>query len=150
MAIYNMKPQDIAEEIYTELGSPDDLSIPQIYYWLVSNIGQLNVLIEMEYKVEGDDFVPDMNNEEKDIFKSLYYIKWAGVGITSNLGAASYDWSEISEGDSTIRRVSKNEVAKNYKQLRDAYKTQLDELVYFYKKNKIRPDSYDQFFGFIA
>ena len=40
-----IKVVDIADEIHRELGSPSDLSISAISYWLRTNIGQLNNLI---------------------------------------------------------------------------------------------------------
>lgn len=138
-----MNANEIATEIYTELGSPTDLSVSQIEFWLLANIGQVNLLIDEAILVESDEFVPELTSEQKEILKTLYYVKWATTGMQSNLGAAGYDWSELSEGDSKIRRVSRNEVAKNYKQLRDSYYEYLNTLAFFYKKNKITPGSYD-------
>lgn len=138
-----MKVVDIADEIFRDLNNPTDLSVPQIAFWLLGNIGQLNILIEMEYVVVNSEFVPELGDQEKDILKKIYFVKWANNGMTHNLGATAYDWSEISEGDSTVRRVSRNEIAKTYKQLRDTYQSELNELAYYYKKNKISPSSYD-------
>lgn len=137
-----MNIASISDEIFRELDQPTNLSVPQISFWLISNIGQLNILIEQEYVVLDNEFSPELGDQEKDIFKQLYFVKYYSSLMTSNLGAAAYDWSELSEGDSTIRRVSKNEVAKNYKQLRDSYYAGLQELVFFYKKNQIRPEAY--------
>jgi hypothetical protein len=137
---------DLADEIYRELGEPSDLSIPQISYWLQNNIGQLNIMIasEIVYDEDAEEFDPELSVEQANIFKFLYLVKYTGSKMTSNLGAAAYDWSELSEGDTRIRRVSKNEIAKNYKQLRDSYYQELNKLVLLYKQNNTLPESYDR------
>jgi hypothetical protein len=137
---------DLSDEIFRELEQPDDLSIPQISYWLQNNIGQLNVMIgdTIVYSESNAEFDPELSVEQANIFKYIYLVKYMSKKITTNLGAAAYDWSEITEGDTSIRRVSKNEVAKNYKQLRDAYETQLNKLTFFYKQNLNEPISYDR------
>ena len=38
---------DIADEIHRELGNPTDLSVPPISYWLTTNLGQLNNLLNL-------------------------------------------------------------------------------------------------------
>ena len=45
-----IKVVDIADEIHRELGSPSDLSISAISYWLRTNIGQLNNLLYLYFK----------------------------------------------------------------------------------------------------
>ena len=56
-----MKVVDIADEVYRELGSPTDLSIPAIAFWLRTNIGSLNnhintafVINSTSYEIEQD------------------------------------------------------------------------------------------------
>jgi hypothetical protein len=44
----------IANEIYNELGSPEDLSTGSIGYWLSSNVGDLNNLINKKFYIDKD------------------------------------------------------------------------------------------------
>ena len=76
--------------------------------------------------------------------KILYLIKHYSSKIKANLGASAYDWSELSEGDSKVRRVSRNEVAKTYKQVRDSFDVELMRLVNRYNKRQSSPVSYDR------
>lgn len=133
---------DIADEIYREMGEPDDISIPSISFWLSSNIGQLNTLINVVIEVdENEEFVPELTHEQKAIFKQIYFINYFTRMIKTSLGASAYDWSELSEGDSRIRRVSRNEIAKTYQQVRGTLQTELSDLVFFYKQNRVIPYS---------
>jgi hypothetical protein len=42
---------DVADEIYRELGEPNDLSLSSIAFWLRTNIGDLNILINKKFKI---------------------------------------------------------------------------------------------------
>ena len=44
-----VKIVSIADEAYRELASPSDLSIAAISFWLRTNLGQLNNLIDTSY-----------------------------------------------------------------------------------------------------
>jgi hypothetical protein len=135
---------DLADDIFRELGQPTDLSIPQISYWLQNNIGQFNVMAAEAtvYSVDAQDFVPELTIEQANIFKYMYLVRRYTTLMTNSLGAASYDWSQLQEGDTTIRRVSKNEIAKNYNSIKLAYSRELDRLVFFYKQNRSVPGTY--------
>lgn len=141
-----MKATDLADEIHREIGSPTDLPVASVAYWVQNNIGQLNILIgsEVVYDVEINEFLPELSTEQANIFKNLYLVKHYSSQVKANLGAASYDWSEISEGDSKIRRVSKNEIAKTYKQMRDSADMELMRLVNRYNRRQSAPVSYDR------
>lgn len=136
----------LADEIYRELDSPSDLPMASIIYWLQNNIGQLNILIgtSVLYDLDTDEFIDELEVEEANIFKLLYLIKFYSQQIKASLGASAYDWSEVSEGDSRVRRVSKNEVAKTYKQMRDSYDIELMRLVHKYNLRQSAPESYDR------
>ena len=41
----------IADEVYRELGNPTDLSIATISFWLRTNVGQLNNLINIDASI---------------------------------------------------------------------------------------------------
>ena len=42
---------DIADEVYRELGEPADISIASVAYWLRTNLGRLNVLLNKPYLI---------------------------------------------------------------------------------------------------
>lgn len=136
---------DIAEEIMRELGEPEDISLPSVSFWLASNVGKLNTLLDLEISVVDNEFDPEVTEDQKIIFKKLYELHYYSRQIQKNLGASAYDWSEIIEGDTQIRRVSKNEIAKNYASLRRELQAEIDALVFFYKQNQCLPASYSAY-----
>jgi len=139
---------DIAYELYGELGEPSDLSIASIASWLRSNIGDLNILINKNFYINqntleiavteesGDDFT----NIEKSIFKMIYSIHYYERLFRNALGAASTD-SVISVTDdgSTVVKVNKNELAKNYASLRKQINDELNMLTKNYNLNEAKP-----------
>ena len=139
---------DIAYELYGELGEPSDLSIASIASWLRSNIGDLNILINKKFYINqntlevavteesGDDFT----NIEKSIFKMIYSIHYYERLFRNALGAASTD-SVISVTDdgSTVVKINKNELAKNYASLRKQINDELNMLTKNYNLNEAKP-----------
>lgn len=131
----------IADEIYFELGNPDDTSIAAVSYWLRSNIGGLNSKLSTGYEIQTTspfNVTPEIGENEKIIFKKLYMIYYYTKFINANLGASAFSvvLEYQSDGDS-IKRINRNEVAKTYLQLR---KQLVDELKVDLKDYKI--DSY--------
>jgi hypothetical protein len=139
---------DIADELYRELGEPADLSIASIAFWLRTNIGDLNILINKKYYIDpntlevavteesGDEFT----NIEKSIFKMIYSIHYYERLFRNALGAASTD-SVISVTDdgSTVVKINKNELAKNYAALRNQINDELTTLTKNYNLNEAKP-----------
>jgi hypothetical protein len=145
-----MKVFDIADEIYRELGSPTDLHMPAIVFWLTSNLGQLNLLVASDYQLDDDQNVnPDILEEDKAILKLLYFIDFYNRTIQSNLGAGAYDWAEVMEGDSNIRRVSRNELAKTYIQVKKSLEERLNRLVSMKKQGAVIPTSLSAVHGLL-
>lgn len=133
---------NIADEIFTELGSPTSLSVPAITYWLQRNLGRLNTKLETCFTInEGTGVVdPDLSIEEKDIFKKMYSIYFCENQIRKNLSAAALDpVVEISSDGSRVRKINRNEVVKSYLQLKSQEEGELGNLVFMYKKNKSFP-----------
>jgi len=137
---------DIADEIYREMAEPEDISIPSIAYWLRTNIGDLNIIINKNYSIngttleieipEGDSFGPT----EKSIFKMLYGIHYYERLFRAALGAASTDSTiEIDQNGFRARKINKNELAKNYAELRKQIVAELMELTKNYNLNEARP-----------
>ena len=139
---------DISDEIYRELGEPSDLSLASIAFWLRTNIGDLNILINKKFYItdntleigvlenSGDVF----GNLEKSIFKMIYTIHYYERLFRNALGAASTDSTlEITENGFTARKVNKNELAKTYAQLRKQISDELYVLSKNYNLNEVEP-----------
>ncbi len=144
-----MKIVDIANEIYMELGSPSDLSIPPIAFWLRTNIGFLNSKINSDYLVDEVDFeIKETNNgitseigiEESYILKKLYLIHFYDVKLRESLGAASVDtWVEIESDGTSVRRVNKIQQSQTYQVAKKTEMEDLDKLIHSYKNKRSKP-----------
>ena len=75
-----MKVVDIASEIFRELDSPSNLSVPPITFWLRANIGDMNNHLNenfilnsktLEIEREEDGKVIEIGEQEKNILKNL-------------------------------------------------------------------------------
>jgi len=139
---------DISDEIYRELGEPSDLSLASIAFWLRTNIGDLNILINKKYYIiestleigivedSGDAFT----DIEKSIFKMIYSIHYYERLFRNALGAASTDSViEIDQNGFRAKRVNKNELAKTYSDLRKQIVSELDILTRNYNLNESQP-----------
>ena len=84
---------DIADEIYEELGSPTDVSISSITYWLRNNVGKLNNLLGCSFSISESDYelTTSLDTQQKDIFKKIYLIYYYQRKISSNSTAMGYD-----------------------------------------------------------
>lgn len=135
--------EHIADNIYSELDSPTDLSIAFIHAWLRSNVGNLNNLIGTTFAVRGDNgqISPELEEDEMAIFMQMYLIHHYDKKIQSNLGASAVD-SVIEVVDSIggrVRLLNKNEIARSYIQIRKDTQIYLNNLVNLYKLNRAVP-----------
>ena len=139
---------DISDEIYRELGEPSDLSYASIAFWLRTNIGDLNILINKKFYIidttleigilegSGDVF----GDLEKSIFKMIYSVHYYERLFRNALGAASTDSTiEIDQNGFRAKRVNKNELAKTYSDLRKQIVSELDILTRNYNLNESQP-----------
>lgn len=133
---------DISDQIHRFVAD-SNVSLPQITYYLTYNIGELNILLNENtvYDTNLQEFSPELTPQQAEIFQYLYLVKYYTSAINSNLGAAAYDWTELDEGDSHIRKVSRNEVAKVYATLRNNINADLKMLVFYYKSNMSPPST---------
>jgi hypothetical protein len=141
---------DISDEIYRELGEPSDISVPSIAFWLRTNLGKLNILINKKYSISTLDFEVDaIENEvftiiEKSIFKKMYnihyydrqIIKLIGRSNSINListdtsnsgdnvttGTANSDTIEISENGFSYKKANSESTSQIYKRATEAIK----------------------------
>lgn len=135
-----MNVTDIADEIYRELDQAPNISIPTISFWLLSNIGKLNTLLGLTIGVVSAQFDTDITDSQKNIFKLLYFIQFYQRQATNSLGAAAFDSVvEVEEGNRRVRKISKNEVAKTYMQMKKSANEELIALVNAYKIAQMVP-----------
>ena len=118
-----------------------EVAVPVIDFWLRNNIGQLNSRLDTAVIITDNDFSPQLNEEEKDIFKAIYQIYWLNRLIKNNLGAAAYagEVTQIKEGNRTIVGTNKNDVAKTYLFLKKDAVQELNFLIQAYKFNRSDP-----------
>ena len=87
---------DVAAEIYRELSEPADISIASVAYWLRTNVGRLNVLLNKPYLINdttleiysSDEKTDPFGINEKTIFKKLYVIHYYDRQILNLIGKA--------------------------------------------------------------
>jgi hypothetical protein len=112
-------------------------SISQISGWLENNVGLLNTQIYTSFSgsgtADGDTAIQGTGKflyEEADIFKQLYLVEYYKKKMRSVLKGidSSVDFITLRDGDSTITRTNKNEIAKTYRGLTNDAQTRLDAL----------------------
>lgn len=77
------------------------------------------------------------------IYSELYKSDYYGTQINSNLGAAGLAWTEISEGEESIKRASPTNIATIYKDLKRQTDEGLAKMVSSYISNQSNPKSVD-------
>jgi hypothetical protein len=113
---------DIADEIYRELAEPEDVSIPSIGFWLRTNIGKLNILVDKSYTISEttleiiDSVKEPFGINESAIYKKMYNIhyyerqiynligKSRNVNIINTPTSGNYGNLQISENGFTYNR----------------------------------------------
>lgn len=142
-----MKVVDIADEIYRELDEPSDLSIPPISFWVRTNLGGLNNLLNTTFLVEDDAALEiededgtEITQQEAAILKKMYLIHFYDVKIRASLGAASVDTVvELSSDGSRIKKINKNEQSKTYYTARLQLVNELSAMITGYKSKNSSP-----------
>ena len=137
---------DIADELFRELGEPDDISIPSIAFWLRTNIGSLNVLLNKPYTInlstlEVEDTSTDpFGINEKTIFKKLYTIHYYDRQLRKTLVSVNLDSVvSISDEGSSVTKVNKNELSKTFANIKKQEMEELKNLLDKYELNEVSP-----------
>ena len=111
---------DIADEIYRELGEPTDVSIPSIAFWLRTNLGKLNILINKTYVINTLDLEVDAISPEtftiteKSIFKKVYNIHYYDrqiinlIGKSRNINLVNTDIATTGINNADTIQISEN------------------------------------------
>lgn len=96
--------------------------------WLSANLGQLNTLLHTNFSGE----CPDWCQEEESIFTTLFLTQFyarEARQVLKGINNGAVDWIRLTEGDSTIIRTNKNEVAKTFRSMARESRDELDHLV---------------------
>jgi hypothetical protein len=109
-------------------------SVGSVVTWLETHLGSLNLALRTSFVIDSSGCISgDMDQAHSGIYTEMYLCDYYRKKANENLGASAYDWTFIEgEDQGTIRRVSKNEVAKTYMQLRKDCKDQVDHLIQWY------------------
>lgn len=145
---------DLATSIWDDLNQPTSLTVDAIQTRLQSNffIGKLNNLINTCFSFDSSgnllvngvlDTEGVFGSEEQALYIELYKNNYYTTKITENLGAGGITWTSIKEGDTTINRSSKTDIASKFQVLKTNSDDNLRSLVTSYLNNKNTPYSSD-------
>ena len=147
---------DFIQSVYDEIGEQAGYSQEYLANWFAgnANLGRINVLLDTNFsgsyttgaygEVTAYDIEPDLGQQEMAVYKKIFEIDYynrqvrytlSGVGVLANGG----DWTSLREGDSSITRVNRNEVARTFRSIASDAKNELDKMVNSYLKFKSKP-----------
>ena len=114
-----------------------EFKIQHISGWLESNVGQLNNLTYSSFSQTGTFYL-----EEENILCQLYlkdfYSRQARVVL--NMGATgTMDWTRLTEGDTTIVRSNRVDLARTYRMMAKDAGESLEKLIYSYNSYRAMP-----------
>lgn len=124
-----------------QLDTPTNITTGRVVDYFKINVSSLNSLIGSSYVPSGDFVQPLLDYVGSGFYSQLYICNYYGKQVLANLGASAYDWSEVREGDSTVRRVSKNELAKTFRGLSSDCQNNLRDSANMYKVTQAIPQS---------
>ena len=131
----------IAQEIYEEMGEPSDFSIAAIAAWVRRNIGGLGNMINMEFNIDSSslEITPNLTAAQKYIFKKMYSIYFFDLKIKSTGSLAVNDYTSVKDDFGSVQKLNKNEVLKNFYQIRQQEYKELKDFVNKYELNEVTP-----------
>lgn len=147
--------QKFVNGLYYDLGQPSDYPESRLSAWLLdsANIGKLNNLIgtcisgvaiqDDNCNIVGYNLNPYPDNDQLAIYKMLFdyeYFRSEARSTARSASSSGGDWISLKEGDSSISRVNKNEISKNFRALSKDAKEDLDKAVKMYLKYNAVPD----------
>ena len=147
---------EFIQSVYDEMGEQAGYSQEYLANWFAgnANLGRLNNLIDGCFsgtyttgiygEVLSYDIEPDLGSQEMAIYKKIfeidYYNKTARGALYGAGGLVSgQDWLTLREGDSSITRLNRNEVAKTYKTMSKDAMQELEQMINSYLKFKSLP-----------
>lgn len=142
----------LASGIYSDLGSPTNISVGYISGYLTSsgNIGDLNNKLSVRFGWTGAgpciisfDTGQPMDSDEQSIyslvFKDQFYRQQALLALTSSTPF----WTRLAEGDSSISRPSPAEISRAFQGLIDSNQKALRLAIGDYKRAQTSVGSVD-------
>jgi hypothetical protein len=131
----------IAQEIYEEMGEPSDFSIAAIAAWVRRNIGGLSNMINKSFSINDETYEisPNLSDVEKYIFKKMYSVYFFDLKIKSTGSLAINDYTVIKDDIASVQKLNKNEVLRNFYQIRQQEYKELKDLVDKYELNEVSP-----------
>jgi len=142
---------DIADEIYRELGSPTDLSVPAVTYWVRANVGALNNRISTSFYVDettleikqyekNDSNTEAIGIDEAAILKKMYMVHYYDGQLRKNLTTIGTDTVlSVTDDGSSVTKVNRNEVNRVISQIKKQETMELNDLINGYKSSYARP-----------
>lgn len=143
--------------VYSDLGERADYAEPYLTSWFLdpSNLGTLNAQIDMDYQpivyrsarglVTGFSIEPEMTSMELAIYKAnfdtFFYGREAKFALAGSYGTQA--WTSLREGDSTITRVNRSELARTFNIMQKDAKKACSDLVKEYLRTKTHAQSVD-------
>jgi len=114
-----------------------EFKIQGISGWLESNLGQFNNLTYSSFGTTGN-FKLEEENILSHLYLKDYYTRQARVVL--NMGATgTMDWTRLTEGDTTIVRSNKVDLARTYRGLAKDAGESLEKLIYSYNSYQAMP-----------
>jgi len=131
----------IAQEIYEEMGEPDDFSIAAIAAWVRRNIGGLGNMLNNSYEINSStlEISPNLSDIEKYIFKKMYSIYFFDIKIKSAGSLALSDYTSIKDDFGSVQKLNTNEILKSFYQIRQQEYKELQDFVNKYELNEVTP-----------
>lgn len=155
MTTQNYNISNFINGVYNDLGSPDDYNQEKIAAWILdnANLGKLNNLIGTCFSgvaytndcgnVTGYGIAPAIKNDQLAVYKMLFdyeYFRNEARNVAKSSATKGSDWTDLKEGDSTIKKINKNEISKNLRTMSRDAKEDLDKAVKMYLKYNAVPD----------
>jgi hypothetical protein len=137
----SVKIQDVADEIWREIGEPSEVVVPSIAFWLQTNVGKLNSLIFGELSLNKQDLeIANFTEDQKAIFKLMYLEYFYNKKFIETTGAAGTDQIlEVSTDNHKVRKINKNELSKTYLAAKNSIQEEIKRLVNGYRFNALTP-----------
>lgn len=131
----------IAQEIYEEMGEPSDFSIAAIAAWVRRNIGGLGNMINTQFSIDSSslEITPNLTDVQKYIFKKMYSVYFFDLKIKSTGSLAINDYTSIKDDFGSVQKLNKNEILKNFYQIRQQEYKELKDSVDKYEINEVTP-----------
>jgi hypothetical protein len=135
----SVKIQDISDEVHREIGEPSEISTASIAFWLQTNVGRLNSQLQSSLALNKQDLeIPNLNEDQKAIFKMMYLEYFFGKKMIEMMGAAGASAVlEVSTDGHRTRMVNKGELSKTYLNAKKNIQEEIKKLTNAYRVNSL-------------